>query len=101
MITITILLIPTVLILYKFPRIRGIIGLMIILLISLMFFLIMIETLIMPLPIGDIDLNIMKIPTNLLISLVLLIPILLLWYLFTIKYFWKEIDKMRKIEIET
>ncbi|MFX1301883.1 MAG: hypothetical protein ACFFBV_03595 [Promethearchaeota archaeon] len=87
---------PTVLILYKFPRIRGVIFLMIILLISLILLLILVETVIMPLELGDIDLKIIKIPTNLLISFILVIPVLLLWYLITIKYFWREIDKMKK-----
>ncbi|MFW9901605.1 MAG: hypothetical protein ACFFDY_09970 [Candidatus Thorarchaeota archaeon] len=87
---------PTVLILYKFPRIRGIIVLMIILLSSILLFLFFIETVIMSLPIGSIALGIVNIPINLLISFVLIIPILLLWYLATIKYFWFEIEKMKK-----
>ncbi len=87
---------PTVLILYKFPRIRGVVFLMIILLISLILLLLLVKTLIMPLPLEDIDLKIIKIPANLLISLILVIPVLLLWYLITIKYFWREIDKMKK-----
>ncbi|MFX0135870.1 MAG: hypothetical protein ACFFDN_19665 [Candidatus Hodarchaeota archaeon] len=89
---------PTFLILYKFPRIRGIVYLMIILLVSIMIFLIIIEALIMPLPLEDIDLKFIKIPINLLISLILVIPILLLWYWMTIKYFWREIDKMKAQE---
>jgi hypothetical protein len=95
-----IFLIPTVLILYKFPRIRGIIVLMIILLIFILFFLLFIESVIMTLPFGDIDLKIIRIPINLLLSLILLIPILLLWYILTIKYFWMEINKMKKLETE-
>ena len=95
-IIIIILFVPTALILYKFPRIRGVIFLMIILLISLIFLLLLIKILIMPLPLEDIDLIVFKIPANLLISFLLVIPILLLWYLITIKYFWREIDKMKK-----
>ncbi|MFX1327737.1 MAG: hypothetical protein ACFE91_06275 [Promethearchaeota archaeon] len=97
-ITLIILLAPTILILYKFPRIRGIILLMIILLISILLFLLFIKAVIMPIPFPDIDLNIVQIPVNLLISLILVIPILLLWYLITIKYFWKEINKMKKLD---
>jgi hypothetical protein len=37
-----------------------------------------------------------SIPINLLISFLLIIPILLLWYLATIKYFWNEIGKMKR-----
>jgi UDP-N-acetylglucosamine--dolichyl-phosphate N-acetylglucosaminephosphotransferase len=92
--------IPTVLILYKFPRIRGIIVLMIILLIFILFFLLFIESVIMTLPLGDIDLKIIRIPINLLLSLILIIPILLLWYILTIKYFWMEINKIKKLETE-
>jgi len=97
-ITLIILLAPTVFTLYLFPRIRGIIYLMIILLISILLFLVFIETVIMPLPFDDIDLGIINIPVNLLISFILIIPILLLWYLISIKYFWNEIEKMKKIE---
>ena len=90
------LLAPTIFILYKFSRIRGIIVLMIILLISILVFLIFIEAVIMALPIEDLDLGIISIPINVLISFLLMIPILLFWYMITIKYFWSEIDKMKK-----
>lgn len=86
----------TIFIVYKLPRIRGIIFLMIILLISILLFLIFIEAVIMPLPFENLDLGIISIPINLLITFILMIPILLLWYLATIKYFWIEIGKMNK-----
>jgi UDP-N-acetylglucosamine--dolichyl-phosphate N-acetylglucosaminephosphotransferase len=89
---------PTIFILYKFSRIRGIIVLMIVLLTSLLFFLFFIETVIMNLPFEDIDLGIIRIPINLLISFLILIPILLLWYMITIKYFWSEIEKMKHLK---
>ncbi len=95
-IIIFIFLVPTILILYKFPRIIGIIILMTVLLISIIAFLILIELLIMPIPFPDIDLKIIRIPVNLIISAILIIPVLLFWYLITIKYFWMEIDKMKK-----
>ncbi len=91
-----ILLIPTMLILYKFPRIRGVVMLMVILLITMMFLLILIEIFIMPLPFEDIDLKFVEIQVNLIISLLLVIPVLLIWYLITIKYFWMQINKMKK-----
>jgi len=96
-ISILALLAPTVFILYKFSRIRGIIALMIILLISLIIILIFIETVIMPLPLLDLNLGIIRLPTNILISFLLIIPLLLVWYILTIKYFWSEIEKMKKI----
>lgn len=96
-ISILALLAPTVFILYKFSRIRGIIALMVILLISLIIILIFIEIVIMPLPLLDLDLGIIRIPTNILISFLLIIPLILVWYFLTIKYFWSEIEKMKKI----
>jgi UDP-N-acetylglucosamine--dolichyl-phosphate N-acetylglucosaminephosphotransferase len=90
-------LIPTIYILYKFPRIKGIIFLMIILLVSLIVFLIFIELVIMSLPLENLNLGIIRIPINLIISFLLLIPILLVWYVITIKYFWSEIGKMKKL----
>jgi UDP-N-acetylglucosamine--dolichyl-phosphate N-acetylglucosaminephosphotransferase len=97
-ISIIILFIPTSMILYKFPRIRGIIVQMIILLASTVIFLAVIETYIMPLPFEDIEFGIIKIPVNLLISFLLFIPGLLIWYFLTIKYFWSVIKKMKRKE---
>ena len=93
-----IFLVLTALILYKFPRIRGIITLMIILLVSILLFLMFINIVIMPLPFEDIQIGVIRIPINLLISFILIIPILLLWYFITIKYFWIQIDKMKRIK---
>ncbi|MFX1503876.1 MAG: hypothetical protein ACFFDH_23140, partial [Promethearchaeota archaeon] len=95
-ITLFVLLVPTIVLLYKFPRIRGIVILMIILLISILLFLVFIETVIMVLPIEDLNFGILIIPTNILISFILIIPILIVWYIITIKYFWYEINKMKK-----
>ncbi|MFW9969845.1 MAG: hypothetical protein ACFFDF_06565, partial [Candidatus Odinarchaeota archaeon] len=95
-ITLFVLLVPTIVLLYKFPRIRGIVILMIILLISILLFLVFIEAVIMVLPIEDLNFGIINIPTNILISFILIIPILIVWYIMTIKYFWYEINKMKK-----
>ncbi len=97
-ITLTAFSASTIFILYKFPRIQGIIVLMIILLLSILLFLMFIEVIIMPISFGDFNLGIISIPINLIISFILIIPILLLWYYVTIKYFWFEIDKMKKFE---
>jgi len=92
---ILILCIPTSFLLYKFPRIRGIIVLMIILLVCGVFFLIIVEFLIIPLPFGIIDLGIIKLPINLLFVFLLFIIGFTMWYYITIKYFWQQINKMK------
>ncbi|MFX1316732.1 MAG: hypothetical protein ACFE9T_12785 [Promethearchaeota archaeon] len=93
--TILILGIPTALILYKFPRIRGIIGLMVILLISGIIFLMIVEFIIFPLPFAIINLGIIEIPINLIFIFLLFIIGFIVWYYITIRYFWKQINKMK------
>lgn len=92
---IIILSIPTLFLLYKFPRIRGIIALMIILLISGIIFLIIVQFLILPLPFGMINLGIIKLPINLLFVFLLFIIGFIVWYYITIRYFWLQINKMK------
>ncbi|MFX0075257.1 MAG: hypothetical protein ACFE96_07440 [Candidatus Hermodarchaeota archaeon] len=86
----------TTIILYLFPRIRGIVILMVILIVIGYVYLICIDLFIMPLNFIDINLFGLIIPTNILISLILVIPGLLAWYYITIKYFWYEIKKMKQ-----
>ncbi len=82
--------------LYKFPRIRGIVILMLILMIVGFIYLLCIELFIMPIKFVDINiLGFLTIPTNIVISFILVIPGLLLWYYITVKYFWFEINKMK------
>ena len=82
--------------LYKFPRIRGIVILMVILIIVGFIYLLCIELFIMPIDFVDINiLGFLILPTNIVISLFLVIPGLLLWYYITVKYFWFEINKMK------
>ena len=69
---------------------------MIILLVFIIIFLAIVDILIMPLPFEDIGFGIIKIPVNLLISFLLVVPGLLIWYFLTIKYFWSVIEKMKK-----
>ncbi|MBA7517890.1 hypothetical protein ES705_09946 [subsurface metagenome] len=95
-VSIIICFVPTSFLLYKFPRIRGIIVQMIILLVFIIIFLAIVDILIMPLPFEDIGFGIIKIPVNLLISFLLVVPGLLIWYFLTIKYFWSVIEKMKK-----
>ncbi|MFX1575237.1 MAG: hypothetical protein ACFFB0_21085 [Promethearchaeota archaeon] len=95
LVSISIIVIPVSFLLYKFPRIRGITIQMIILLLFITCFLVIIESFIMPLPFEDIGFGIIKIPVNLLISFLLVVPGLIIWYLFAIKYFWSVINKMK------
>ena len=82
--------------LYKFPRIRGIVILMLILIIVGFIYLLCIELFIMPIDFVDINiLGFFNLPTNIVISFILVIPGLLLWYYITVKYFWFEINKMK------
>jgi hypothetical protein len=97
-ITTIVLLPPTIFILHKFPRIRGVIALMLILIVIGCFFLIFIDIYIMPLPFAELDLIIIRIPTNLFFSFLLVTPGLLIWYYVSIKYFFYEIKKMEKNE---
>jgi UDP-N-acetylglucosamine--dolichyl-phosphate N-acetylglucosaminephosphotransferase len=85
----------TTIVLYFFPRIRGIVILMVVLMVIGYVYLICIELFIMPLNFVDINILGLIIPTNILISLILVIPGLLVWYYITIKYFWFEIKKMK------
>jgi UDP-N-acetylglucosamine--dolichyl-phosphate N-acetylglucosaminephosphotransferase len=85
----------TAIILYKFPRIRGVVILMVVLIVIGFVYLVGIDLFIMPLNIIDINILGLIIPTNILISLILVIPGLLIWYYITIKFFWFEINKMK------
>jgi UDP-N-acetylglucosamine--dolichyl-phosphate N-acetylglucosaminephosphotransferase len=84
--------------LYKFPRIRGIVILMLILIIVGFIYLVCAELFIMPIDFVDIDIfGLLILPTNIIISLISVIPGLLLWYYITVKYFWYEIKKMKNV----
>jgi hypothetical protein len=89
---------PTILLLYKYPRIRGTIILMFILLLLSILFLIAIDLFIMPLKYPDFNLLVVSIPVNILFSLLLYTPMLLFWYYITLKYFWWQIRKMKEIQ---
>jgi UDP-N-acetylglucosamine--dolichyl-phosphate N-acetylglucosaminephosphotransferase len=87
--------IPVIMFLYYYPRIRGIVSLMILLLVLISILLIFIDGIVMQYFHGDIDLIIIKIPLNIVFSFILVLPTLLLWYYITIKYFWFQINKMK------
>jgi len=59
-------------------------------------YLVLIDLFIMPLNLVDINILGLILPTNILISLILVIPGLLVWYYITIKYFWFEIKKIKE-----
>ncbi len=86
----------TVFLLYRYPRIRGIVILMVILIVIGYIYLVAIDLFIIPIDFIDIEIFGLIIPTNILISLIIVIPGLFIWYYITIKYFWSEISKMKK-----
>ncbi|MHA1669667.1 MAG: hypothetical protein ACTSV5_03710 [Promethearchaeota archaeon] len=88
------LIIFSLILLFFFPRIRGIISIMMIVMIGGYLLLIFIELAIMPIDFVNIVLFGIIIPTNILLSLVIVIPCLGLWYYITIRYFQKELRKM-------
>ncbi|MGB5910307.1 MAG: hypothetical protein WBH31_03825 [Promethearchaeia archaeon] len=93
-----IFLVLIILISYFFPRIRGTVILMIVLLGIISISLIFINSVIMSIFQEDINLGIIIVPSNILFSILLVTPGLILWYLLTIKFFWREIDKMKELE---
>lgn len=95
LLTSLILIAPIGYLLFKFPRIRGIIVLMIGLLIGIVILLIIVESLIMPFPMGNINLGIIQLPLNLIFIFLLSIVGIIIWYYITIKYFWYQINKMK------
>ncbi|MFX1477417.1 MAG: hypothetical protein ACFFCI_04730 [Promethearchaeota archaeon] len=88
---------PTTFFMYKFPRIRGVVVLMILLLIAAVIFLSIVEFLILPLSFGQINLGFIKIPLDYIIILILIAIGLILWYYLTIRYFWWQINKMKSL----
>lgn len=99
-IAIIILLIPSIFLLVRFPRIRGIITIMMFLLSGGIIFLIFVDAFIMPLIIGEIDLILLKIPLNIIVFLLTLIPGLIFWYFVSLKYFWMQINEMKSKEVK-
>ncbi|MHA1724345.1 MAG: hypothetical protein ACTSYC_04085 [Promethearchaeota archaeon] len=83
----SLLLIPVFILLKLFPRIRGIIVLMFLLIAGGFIFLILIDIYIMPIEMEHFQIFNIQIPVNILFSLLLLTPGLIIWYVVTIKYF--------------
>lgn len=99
-ITLMALLLPTSWLIFQFPRIQGVIALMVLLLVAGILVLIFADTFIMPIE-GGFTIPIIEIviPLNMLIIAAIIAPGLLVWYLITIKYFWYEINKMKKKDV--
>ena len=95
---ILVFLVPFSILMYKYPKIRGIIILMILLLVLTSIFLIFVDFFIMAL-IFDINLIVIRIPINIFLSALLYIPIILLWYYLSIKYFWMKTNKLKLNEL--
>jgi len=94
-----IFLVPFSILMYKYPKIRGIITLMIILLILTSLFLVFVDFFIMTLKFPNINLIVISIPINIFLSSLLYIPIILVWYYLSIKYFWMKINKLKLNEL--
>ncbi|MHA1254184.1 MAG: hypothetical protein ACTSPS_01160 [Promethearchaeota archaeon] len=94
-----IFLVPFSILMYKYPKIRGIITLMIILLILTSIFLVFVDFFIMTLKFPNINLIVISIPINIFLSSLLYIPIILVWYYLSIKYFWMKINKLKLNEL--
>lgn len=91
-----ILILLIILTIIYFPKIRGIIALMILLIIAGYLLLLFIELFIMPIEFIDLFIFEIRIPTNIIISLVIVVPCLIVWYYISIKHFWHTIDKMKQ-----
>jgi len=94
------LMIPIAYLLIKYPRIRGVISLMVILLIAGIIFFSLAEFILMSLPLRDIKLGVISIPINLILILIIGLTGLIGWYFITIKYFWYQINTMKKVEFK-
>lgn len=94
------LMIPVAYFLIKYPRIRGTISLMVILLIAGIIFFSLAEFILMRLPLADIRLGVISIPVNLILILIIGLSGLIGWYYITIKYFWYQINTMKKEEVK-
>ncbi|KKM86103.1 hypothetical protein LCGC14_1282370 [marine sediment metagenome] len=79
----------------KFPRIRGVITLMLVLLVASIVYFLLIEFIIIAVPFS-IKLGTINIPVNLIIIFILGIAGLIGWYIISIKYFWFQINKMKE-----
>lgn len=93
---ISILFFPTLILLYYYPRIRGVIFLMLLFLGGGCFCLMFIDLLIFNLPIQNFEFLGISIPANIVFSFLIISIGLILCYLMAIQYFWYQIRKMKK-----
>lgn len=99
-ITTILLIIPTGYLMFKFKPIRGVVTLMILLLVAGIFVLIIADLYIMNFIDGSITIPIINanLPYNIIAVALIVAPGLVIWYIITIKFFWYEINKMKKLE---
>lgn len=91
-----ILMVPVAYLLKKFPRVRGIIVLMMILLVAGIIFFFLVEFVILPFPFAEINMGVIIIPIDLILIFILGVAGLIGWYYISIKYFWSQINKMKE-----
>ncbi|MFX0046754.1 MAG: hypothetical protein ACFE8G_01170 [Candidatus Hermodarchaeota archaeon] len=90
--------IPVIFLLYKFPRVRGIVSLMILLLIVISLILIFIDLIVIQFFPGSLIIFQIEIPFNIIFSFILIVPSLAIWYYITVKYFWIQINRMKNLD---
>jgi UDP-N-acetylglucosamine--dolichyl-phosphate N-acetylglucosaminephosphotransferase len=90
--------IPIILSLYYFKRILDMAIQIILLYLMLIIILIFIDLLIIPNFTGSINLIIIRIPLNIILSLLITVPGLIVWWILTINYFWKQIAKQNELK---
>jgi len=87
---------PLALILFYFKNISGIGLILLLIYILLVIILLIIDLILIPYFPFVIDFIFIKIPANMIISVFLVIPVLIMWYFLTNYYFWFQIEKKGK-----
>lgn len=93
-----IVIFPVILLYYYYPRVRGIVLIMSLVLAGGIVLLILIDIYIISIPLPVINLGFIIIPPNILLSTLILAPGLIIWYYLTVKYFWYQINKFKERE---
>ena len=73
---------------------------MVILLLAGIIFFFLVEFILIHLPFADINLGVITIPIDLILILLIGLAGLIGWYYITIKYFWHQINTMKKEEMK-
>ncbi len=78
---------------FLFPRIIDLSIHIVVLFVVMIVLLVLVDRFIISLSLNELNLGFIQIPYNILISIILVIPIILIWYKITIRYFWNQIHK--------